>query len=334
MKYLNKLTVLVFLSWAVLQQVHAQDPHYTQYYVYPSWLNPALTGVFDGDVRVAAIYRSQWGNIGSAYQTPGVSADFNTNKKVAFGLGVLNQRAGDGGFNYTTAYGSVSFSGVRFGANGYHRLNLGLQAGLIQKKFDLSKATFGNQYNPSVGFDPSLGGEAFSKGTLSNFDAGAGALYYDASPDKKMNLFGGFSVAHLTRPEDEFTDKSEGARLAMRYTFHAGMRILLSDRASITPNLLYMKQGSADEKMIGAYLQCKANSETDLMVGANFRLHDAFSPFVGINYKNWMLGASYDVNISDLGKIAKNANSFELSISTIIRRKVKTEAVEFVCPRL
>ena len=39
------------------------DPHFSQYYVYPAWLNPALTGAFDGDYRIAGIYRSQWGNI-------------------------------------------------------------------------------------------------------------------------------------------------------------------------------------------------------------------------------------------------------------------------------
>jgi hypothetical protein len=44
--------------------------------MYPSFLNPALTGAFDGDYRVSGIYRTQWGNITSPFSTPGVSADF------------------------------------------------------------------------------------------------------------------------------------------------------------------------------------------------------------------------------------------------------------------
>src|SRR5436190_16826245 len=82
------------------------DPHFTQYYVYPAWLNPALTGAFDGDYRVTGIYRTQWGNISSPFSTPGLSADFTTNKNSNFGASVLNQTAGDGGYNYLTAYGS------------------------------------------------------------------------------------------------------------------------------------------------------------------------------------------------------------------------------------
>lgn len=329
-------TSLALLVGTAANQLKAQDPHYTQYYIYPSWLNPALTGVFDGDVRVSGIYRSQWGNVTSPYKTPGISADFNTSRNASFGVSALQQRAGDGGYSYSTAYGSFAFSGVRFGRNGYHRLNLGLQAGIIQKKFDPTKASFGNQYNPATGeFDPGMAaGESFARTASANFDAGAGVLYFDATPGKKANLFAGFSVSHLTRPADKFMEKSEEAKLAMRYTFHAGVRIMLSETMSITPNALYMKQGSAQEKMIGAFLQSRATETTDVMLGANLRLNDAISPFVGFTYKDWVLGASYDINTSDLGKIAKGANSFELSLSTIIRKKVKTEEVEFVCPRL
>src|SRR5436853_7389770 len=82
------------------------DPHFSQYYVYPAWLNPALTGAFDGDYRITGIYRSQWGNISSPFSTPGLAADFTTNKNSNFGASVLNQTAEDGGYNYFTANAS------------------------------------------------------------------------------------------------------------------------------------------------------------------------------------------------------------------------------------
>jgi hypothetical protein len=47
-----------------------------------------------------------------------------------------------------------------------------------------------------------------------------------------------------------------------------------------------------------------------------------------------VLGASYDVNASDLGKMARGSNSFEISLSFIGRKSTKTPEVEFVCPRL
>jgi hypothetical protein len=43
---------------------------------------------------------------------------------------------------------------------------------------------------------------------------------------------------------------------------------------------------------------------------------------------------SYDINASDLSKLAKASNSFEISMSISGRRNIKTPEVEFVCPRL
>ena len=334
MKCITKITAMGLLLLAGMGTAKAQDPHYTQYYVYPSWLNPALTGVFDGSARVSAIYRNQWGNIASPYQTPGVSADFNTNKNAAFGVSVLNQRAGDGGFNYTTAYASMAYSGVRFGANGYKRLNMGFQLGMIQRRFDISKMSFGEQWNPTTGYNPGAGtGEALSKTSATSFDAGVGVMYYDAQPGKKANLFAGVSASHITRPTDQFSASGD-AKIPVRYTGHAGLRIMINEVASITPNVLYMRQGSAEEKMVGAYLQMNVAEDADFMIGANYRIKDAISPYIGVYVKEFLIGASYDVNTSDLGKMAKGSNSFELSLSYIFKRAEKTPEVKFICPRL
>jgi len=331
---ITKITAMGLLLLAGMGTAKAQDPHYTQYYVYPSWLNPALTGVFDGSARVSAIYRNQWGNIASPYQTPGVSADFNTNKNAAFGVSVLNQRAGDGGFNYTTAYASMAYSGVRFGANGYKRLNMGFQLGMIQRRFDISKMSFGEQWNPTTGYNPGAGtGEALSKTSATSFDAGVGVMYYDAQPGKKANLFAGVSASHITRPTDQFSASGD-AKIPVRYTGHAGLRIMINEVASITPNVLYMRQGSAEEKMVGAYLQMNVAEDADFMIGANYRIKDAISPYIGVYVKEFLIGASYDVNTSDLGKMAKGSNSFELSLSYIFKRAEKTPEVKFICPRL
>ena len=317
------------------QVIKAQvDPHFSQYYVYPAWLNPALTGAFDGDYRISGIYRSQWGNISSPFTTPAIAVDFTTNKNSNFGASVLNQTAGDGGYSYLTAHASYSYTGVRFGPNEYHRVAMGMQIGIIQRKFNRSKLTFGDQWNPITGYNPgATSAEAFSKTSSTSFDAAAGILYYDAQPGKKVNLFGGFSVAHLTRPDDKFSE-SGNARLPMRFTGHAGVRITLSDVLSLTPNLLYLKQGTAQEKMVGAYARLIAAPGTDLMLGANYRFKDALSPFVGFAHKNMVLGVSYDVNTSDLGKMANGSNSFEISLSFTGRKSVKTPEVDFVCPRL
>jgi len=310
------------------------DPHFSQYYVYPSWLNPALTGAFDGQYRVSGVYRNQWGNVTVPFVTPGVSLDFTTNKNINVGVSILDQTAGGGGYHYTTAYANVAYTGVKFGTGLTQRVVFGVQAGMIQRRFDRSKLSFGDQWNPVTGYNPGVpSAEVLARTSATAFDAGAGIMYFDAQPGKKANIFAGFSASHITRPEDKFS-ASGTERIPMRLTGHAGVRLALSEVFSLTPNLLYLKQGSATEKMAGAYASLKAAPELDLMIGANYRFKDAFSPFVGFTYKGMAIGASYDVNTSDLGKMAKGSNSFEISLSFIGRRSAKTPEIEFVCPRL
>ncbi|MBI1344514.1 MAG: type IX secretion system membrane protein PorP/SprF [Terrimonas sp.] len=316
------------------QEGRAQvDPHFSQYYVYPSWLNPALTGAFDGTYRVSGIYRNQWGNVSAPFKTPGVSLDLTTDKHINFGGSILSQKAGDGGYTYTTAYGNVAYTGVRFGPQEFKRLVFGLQLGFIQRRFDPSKLTFGDQWNPVTGYSSSNPSSEVINSKNSNFDAGAGVMYYDAQPGKKTNFFGGYAVSHLTRPEDKFSAYGN-ARLPMRHTFHAGARININDQFSITPNALFLKQGTATETMLGAYGKVKVNASNDFMIGVNYRFDDALSPFVGFTYNNLLISAAYDVNTSDLGKLVKGTNSFEISLTFIGRKSVKTPEVEFVCPRL
>lgn len=309
------------------------DPHYSQYYVYPSWLNPALTGVFDGDYRVAAIYRNQWSGV-APFTTPGVAFDINTNKSISFGGSLLNQAAGNGGYNYLTAYGSASYSGIRFGKNESQRVIFGMQAGIMNRRFNRSKFTLGDQWNPITGYNPGTATtDVFTRTSSTVFDAGAGVLYVDGTPGKKANFYGGLSANHLTMPEDPFSNGGK-EKLPMRFTVHGGLRLIVSDNFLITPNFLLLKQGKATEKMIGGYAQMRAGTNTDFLFGANWRVNDAIAPFVGFYHKNFVLGASYDVNMSDLGKMAGSAGSFEISLTYIGRKAFKAQEEHFVCPRL
>ena len=54
----------------------AQDLHNSQFYLNPSHLSPASTGVFQGKVRVAGVYRSQWRSVPVAYRTYSLAADW------------------------------------------------------------------------------------------------------------------------------------------------------------------------------------------------------------------------------------------------------------------
>jgi hypothetical protein len=70
------------------------------------------------------------------------------------------------------------------------------------------------------------------------------------------------------------------------------------------------------------------------MIGAYYRAKDAFAPFVGFDWKNFIVGLSYDANASKLGTMTKNVNSFELSLS-YVKRDGKQSIFDFIrCARL
>lgn len=338
----NKLTKLtaffLLLATAAFHKATAQtDPHFTQNYTYPMYLNPALTGGSDGDYRVAAIYRSQWGSVGSPYRTTGVSVDTRTDKNISLGLNLMNQAAGDGGFNYFNTYASIAYTGVTFGKMNEHRLVFAMQAGLISRHFDQSKFKWGEQWNPITGYNASNPTtESFAANSATTLDMGAGALYYDASPDKKANVFGGLSFFHINKPKDAIISSQNEVlkSIPLRYTVHGGVSINLSNGARLVPHVLFMQQGNAHETMLGAYVQKNVNEETDIMFGGYYRHKDAVAPFVGVEYKNFLVGLSYDANISKLGSMAKHVNSFELSFTYIKRRGTKSIFDFIHCPRL
>ncbi len=324
---------LVFCTVFFAAKTFAQvDPHFSQYYVYPQSLNPALTGVMDGDYRVAAIRRSQWASIDNGFTTIGVSGEYATDKNINFGVGLFQQSAGNGGYTYFTPYASVAYTGIKFGANGDQHISIGINAGMIDRRFDQSKFTSGNQWT-GTGVDPGIHPEVLYTPTQTSFDIGAGVLYFDATPNKKANIYAGFSAGHLTQPADKFMSYSTSS-VPIKYTVHGGVKINVSNTFSVTPNLLYMKQGTAEEKMLGAYAQLKTGENFDFLFGANYRFQDALVPFVGGYYKNFVLGLSYDVNTSDLGKIAGNANGFELSLTYTGKKRPKAVEQPFICPRL
>lgn len=328
-KYLSLITVLVLIT---VKQGFAQiDPHFSQYYVYPTYINPALTGIFDGDYRISGIYRNQWSSVNSPFTTPGISVDVQGNKTLNYGVNIMNQSAG--AFNTTNAGVSAAYTGLRLGVNGNQRIVFGLNMGMINRRLNTSKATYGDQYNPG-GANPLPTSEVFNVTNATAFDASMGVFYYDAEPGKKANIYGGFSFAHLTQPSQKFlTNSAEQDKVPMRFSTHGGVRILF-DSWSFTPNFLYMRQAKAEEIMLGGYAQIRANETTDVLGGINYRFNDAIVAFTGVYFKNMVLGLSYDINTSDLGRMAKGASSFEISLTYIGRKKASTPSEGFICPRL
>ncbi|OOQ58621.1 PorP/SprF family type IX secretion system membrane protein [Mucilaginibacter pedocola] len=326
------LIIIVLLQLGAIARLHAQvDPHFSQYYAYPLWLNPALTGVIDGQTRINGNFKEQWSGLPKGYKTGGLSLDTRASDKVGLGFNIINQAAGTAGYNYFAAYGSFGY-GIAISGDGTQKLHFGVQAGLINRSFDPTKLQLDNQYIPGGGFDPTVPNfENFSSTSGTVFDASAGLFYFDGDPNHTANVFAGASLAHLTKPNDPFATTGVNSKLPYRFNAHGGVKIKAGYGFDLTPHALYISQGKNNIKAAGLYSEIKMDDDNALLLGGMYRFGDAAMASAGYHVKSLVIGMSYDFNISSLRTATNGMGGFELSISYVFRKHAVNPAE--VCPR-
>ncbi|OCX50388.1 hypothetical protein BEL04_21630 [Mucilaginibacter sp. PPCGB 2223] len=326
---LNTVILLLVLAGTANAQV---DPHFSQYYAYPMWLNPALTGVIDGDARITANLKDQWRGVDNGYKTGGVSGDLRTSDKVALGFNMIDQSAGTAGYNYLATYGSFAYQ-IPVSDNQYQKLSFGIQAGFINRSFDANKLQFDNQYNSSTGgYDGSMSNfENFTTTSAMIFDASAGVFYYDGNPDNDVNLFGGVAAAHLTPAKNPVNSDGLNGTLPFRYTIHGGLRIRASELVDITTHALYIGQEKNQICAAGMNLELRFQADHSLILGGMYRLNDAAVANLGFHMGNTIIGMSYDYTTSPL-QTAMPQGTYEISISYLFKHHLSNR--DQVCPRL
>lgn len=324
--------LLLFLSFAGF----AQDFQLSQYDAPPLFLNPAMTGMFDGQYRAHLHYRTQWAAVASKpFTTAGVSFDMPI-KKFGVGAQVLNYSAGAGRYNVTSALLSFGYD-VVFDKENHHHLALGMQGGIIQKSLNTTGLTFANQYTGVNGGTFAQGvasGENFSSTSFTMEDINAGFLYYYAKESAKYNPFVGLSVFHLSQPTESFYWTSNGNKLMVRNYFHGGVKVNINEKIQLLPKFLYMKQGNVSSTttslLVHYFLK---ESDTYLILGVAQRSNDATIFEFGLKKGSYQARVSYDVNTSALRTAGSSSNgAFEISLTYTARRSKPNPLAN--CPRL
>ncbi|GAB4146923.1 MAG: hypothetical protein Fur0041_21100 [Bacteroidia bacterium] len=307
----------LFLAPMMLQ---AQDFHLSQYDASHLYINPAATGMYNGqknDYRIFSDYRSQWRALGiKPYTTAYISYDMPIQKyegKVGAGGYMLSNSSVQGQFRTIQAAGSVAYNVISGSPD--HYLTTGLQMGLLYRSIDYNSYTFDVQYNSATGdFDQSASNqENFSQNSFVRFDAALGVWYKYISQSSKYHPFAGFSVYHLTKPNESFTGTK--SRMPMRFVFNTGCDIKINDDFSVTPKFLYMNQAKAYEINAGVLLFYKIkNSSLDVMAGADYRHKDAIVLHIGFRQEQSMFRFSYDINNSGLNAYTGGKGAWEFSL--------------------
>ena len=196
-----------------------------------------------------------------------------------------------------------------------------MQAGLLQQSFSQNNFVFASQYSStsSSGFDATLpSGENFTKTNTFNFDANMGAYYRFIDKDKKYSPFAGFSIYHLTRPDQSYT--ATYSQTPMRYTLQGGCLFTINEAFSLLPQFLYMNQAKVENLNIGIMSFEKIrNTNYQPMLGVAWRTNNAVIVQVGLKYKTAVVRISYDINTYYLNQYGNQA--VELSMMYTFKKR-------------
>ena len=324
MKNISVNIVSIFLLLAPLK-LSAQDFHLSQYDAAALNVNPALTGLFRGNIRVHGHYRNQCLAM--------IAVDFN-NGNWGVGGQIANFRAGIGGYDQFSIMPSVAYR-KKLGATKKHTVSGGLQVGFFQKTVNAASLSFASQYVETDGggfFSSIPSGENLGGNSIINLDMNIGGMYHYADRFSRLNPFGGFTLYHFNRPKESFFGESN--RLPMRLQLQFGSRISITELLSVTPKVYVQMQKKVEEVTFGFlgqyYLK---NPNFFLMYGMTYRSKkDAAIIEVGAKYGNFEGRINYDINLSALTSISNGRGASEFSLTYIFNREKKYPLEK--CPKI
>ena len=315
----------------------SQDIHFSQYNGSLLNLNPANTGLFDGNYRIHGIYRSQWASVPVPYRSVSFAADarFKTKKMArnCFGAGIVFNNDGSATTNYNTNQVYLSGSYI-------HVLNkdstllwsTGLTAGISNNSFNYNKMTFDDQYQNSTYNSTNNTGENFSNTATTLADVNLGMMFQYTLKQRAIVQYG-ISYHHINSPKISFQNNSN-IKIDSKLNNYLAFQYPIAPKIDILVEALYSHQGKYNEIVSGTqfkFLLEQKNNQA-ISVGAYYRAKDAMIARVGYQFKTLTAGAAYDVNTNKFKAATNSKGAIEFYFIYIFKKTKPFVPKTRVCP--
>lgn len=319
------LLFLLCIQFSFQKNLAAQDIHFSQFSETPLLQNPGLAGIFNGDVRLQAVFRSQWGSVTVPFQTTSLNGEY----KMPVGKGydyltiggiILYDKAGTISLTSTSVLPVVNYhKSLSDERNMY--LSAGFSAGMVQRKFDLSKMTTNSQFN-GTDYDATLGtGETVMNSNYLYFDGSTGISFNSQiGENPENNFYVGLAYHHFNRNANMSFYANDKSPLNPKWVYSGGLRTAIDNYSFVTFYGDYSAQGPYSEIIGGMIYSRKLDEYPDdpqyvISGGAFLRWKDAIVPMLKLQTSPLVFGLSYDVNISPLKASSQYRGGFEVSVS-------------------
>jgi len=339
LKPLLPLFLLLFISG----ELFSQDIHFSQFFETPLLRNPALAGIFSGDIRIQTVYRTQWNSVTTPYQTGSLNGEYKKpvgrgDDFITLGGEIMYDKAGTVALQSTHILPAINYHKSLSGERNMY-LSLGFMGGLVQRSIDRSKITTNSQYD-GTGFNPGLAdGETFPRNSYSYLDGSVGMSFNTQVGDNvDNNIYFGIAYHHFNKATKVSFYGNPNYEMIPKWVGSVGIRMNINDYSFFTLMGDYSKQGAFTETMAGALYSWKLddieNPKYILDFGAFLRWKDAVVPVAKLEFKPLSISVSYDANLSQLKTASGGRGGFELGLTYqkfLDRNNTSANAVR--CPR-
>lgn len=354
--FVPRLAFVFFVLVSCVGPVGAQDARYSQMAASPQLINPAMTGLMNGQLRFTANYRDLYSSRLSSEGFKSVGAGVEIRRKAGtgnfFGLGLQLQQDEAGAADFKRNQALLSFSYQqdlgRIGGRGTgHFLAGGASVGLATRGLDLNKVWFSNQYfvnetTREAYLDTDLdSGEGISGvGNSLYLDANLGLGWF-ANFGNRLGAYAGVAAFHLNSP-DVSPINGQNDPLDQRYVIHGGGELPLGrGYMSLLPAVRFMTQGPAYEALVGSNVRFTERNWREVALRAGLwaqvsnQLDDspglnALIVSVGLETERVQFGLSYDISVGELGTVTNSRGGWEIGIIYVQPARYRSQVI---CPK-
>jgi type IX secretion system PorP/SprF family membrane protein len=205
---------------------------------------------------------------------------------------------------------------------------LALMGSYAQQSLNVNDQMFDSQYMNGTFNASNPSGELALNAKVNHSDLGFGFtwFYNPNRKDSKINAYLGIAGFHLNEPNQSFQQAT--AKLPMRFSYQAGIKIFSGRKLDICPNLRVNNQNGNMEPAVGMYVEYHLNEKFKFVVGGWYRAHDALAVVVGFDHTNYSLGYSYDMVNSNLNDATNGIRASEITLAIKLRPTKKKKMVE------
>jgi type IX secretion system PorP/SprF family membrane protein len=321
---MRKLFYILLLVLTGCSKAWGQDPQFSQFYSNPLYLAPSFAGAAGGS-RICANYRDQWVNLPSTFTTYSFSYDhYFSHFNSGFGLLAYKDAAGTGqlgtlsvGVQYSYNFKIFESIFIRPGLHFSYREN-----GIAWDKLKFIEQVM---YNGGTNTQP----EPLAK--TRDVDLALSTLVYT------KRVWAGVTADHLLAPNMSLY--AGESKVPVKISVFGGVelvrksKLLKPTEETMTLAYLFKKQGPYYQLDLGVYW-----FKNPLVLGLwyrgippfNSQRGDALILLVGYKTRNFNIGYSYDLTVSNLIGQALGSHEISMTVKFALPRRTKKGAVP--CP--